>query len=204
MLRPMQSLWICRTIPNRQTIRGNRTIVTSRSSTPAVGERAALEAQVVARYDELMATIAAGHAPEFATLDVTMAQMKALYLVAARGQIHISALAELLGVTLSTGSGLVDRLVDHGLLERRQLEQDRRHVVVSLTPAGTALLERMRELGSGRVRSMLGEIDDADLAALERILRSFIRQVATESIRPVAAAVPDPSAPTSQHQEGTR
>lgn len=123
-----------------------------------------------------MARVASGHAPEFATLDVTMAQMKALYLVAAHGSLHISALAELLGVTLSTGSGLVDRLVDQGLLDRRQHEVDRRHVVASLTPAGGALLERMRELSTRRVRSMLGELDDADLAALDRILTSFIRQ----------------------------
>jgi DNA-binding MarR family transcriptional regulator len=200
----MQSLRICRTIPNGRTIRGNRTTVTTRSSNLSAADRAALEGQVIARYDEMMAAIAAGHAPEFATLDVTMAQMKALYLVAARGQLHISALADLLGVTLSTGSGLVDRLVDHGLLERRQLEHDRRHVLVSLSPAGTALLERMRELGSGRVRSMLGEIDDLDLAALERILRSFTRQAAAGSSPPTPTGVSASSAPTPPNQEGTR
>jgi hypothetical protein len=62
----------------------------------------------------------------------------------------------------------------------------------------------MRELGTGRVRSMLGEIDDADLAALERILRSFIRQVAAQSARSVPTSTPDPSAPTAPHMEGTR
>lgn len=175
-----------------------------RSSITASSDRAALEGQVLARYDELMATIAASHAPEFATLDVTMAQMKALYLVSARGALHISALADLLGVTLSTGSGLADRLVDHGLLERRQLEHDRRHVVVSLTPAGTALLERMRELSTGRVRSMLGGIDDADLTALERILCSFIRQVAADASRPAPSPTLDTDRSTDPYQEGTR
>lgn len=178
--------------------------MTSSSSTSAPPDRATLEAAVVRRYDELMATIASGHAPEFASLDVTMAQMKALYLVSARGSIHISALAELLGVTLSTGSGLVDRLVDHGLLERRHLEHDRRHVVVSLTVEGSGLLERMRELGTGRVRSMLGDIDDADLAALERILHSFTRQVAAESASQTLHPEPDPIAPSPSQQEGTR
>lgn len=136
---------------------------------------------MVARYDELMAGVASGHAPEFLTLDVTMAQMKALYLVAARGSLHMSALADLLGVTLSTGTGLVDRLVDQELLERRHDDLDRRHVMVRLTPAGTELLERMRELSSRRVRSMLGALDDADLAALGRVLTSFIAQVSAET-----------------------
>lgn len=148
---------------------------------------------MAARYDELMAGVASGHAPEFLTLDVTMAQMKALYLVAARVSLHMSALADLLGVTLSTGTGLVDRLVDQGLLERRHDDVDRRHVMVRLTPAGTELLERMRELSSRRVRSMLGALDDADLAAMERILTSFIAQVSAETC-------PD----RATHQEGAR
>ena len=148
---------------------------------------------MAARYDELMASVASGHAPEFLTLDVTMAQMKALYLVAARGSLHMSALADLLGVTLSTGSGLVDRLVDQGLLERRHDDLDRRHVIVRLTPSGTELLERMRELSSRRVRSMLCALDDADLAALGRVLTSFIAQVSAET--PLI---------TATHQEGAR
>jgi DNA-binding MarR family transcriptional regulator len=157
---------------------------------------------VVRRYDELMACVAASHAPDFVAVDVTMAQLKVLYLVAARDSLNISALADLLGVTLSTGSGVVDRLVDHGLLERRHDPVDRRHVVVSLTPAGRALIERMRELSSRRVRPMLVELDGADLAALERVLASFIRQVSADIVRV------DPHAPTQEptvpQQEGTR
>jgi len=160
-------------------------------------ERAALEDAVAARYDELMSCVATGHAPELLALDVTMAQVKALYLVATRDALHISALAELLGVTLSTASGLVDRLVDQGLLERRHDEVDRRHVVVRLTAAGAALLERMRELSARRVRSMLGSLDDRDLAALGRVLTSFIRQVSAEAQATAGTA-------RSTHQEGTR
>ncbi len=136
---------------------------------------------MVARYDELMACIASGHAPEIVAVDVTMAQLKALYLVAARGSLHISALSELLGVTLSTGSGLVERLVDQGLLERRHDEIDRRHVVVRATPQGVELLERMRELNAQRVRSLLRALDDTDLAALGRVLTRFIHRIASES-----------------------
>ncbi|MFN8622292.1 MAG: MarR family transcriptional regulator [Chloroflexota bacterium] len=177
------------------------------------GARAAHEARVAERYDVFMACVAASHAPELVALDVTMAQVKALYLVSARGTLHISALAELLGVTLSTGSGLVDRLVDHGLLERRHDTADRRHVVVRITPTGTELLERMRELGSRRVRSLLGALDDADLAAFARILDRFIDRVAAENrlipespalataIAP--AATPAPS-PVAVPQEGAR
>jgi len=183
-------------IPCDHNIGGDRTIDGDDPTATDRAERDALEDAVAARYDELMTCVASGHAPEFLTLDVTMAQMKALYVVASRGSLHISALADLLGVTLSTTSGLVDRLVDQALLERRHDELDRRHVVVRVTQAGTGLLERMRELSSRRVRSMLGSIDDEDLAALDRVLTSFIHQVSEETAATTAAS------PTQQ--EGTR
>ena len=195
----MQALRVRRIILNQRTIRGSHTIPPITSDAPPV--RAQLEAEVAARYEALMAAVAFGHAPEFVALDVTMAQMKALYLVAARGSMHISALADLLGVTLSTGSGLVDRLVDQGLLERRHQEHDRRHVAVSLTPAGAELMERMRELSVRRVRTMLAAIDDHDLAALGRVLGSFIRQVSEEAAASPAARV-RPTGPPPQG--GTR
>lgn len=143
--------------------------------------RADLEDQVMERFHELMTRVAVGHAPEFLAVDITMAQLKALYLVGTRGPLHISALADLLGVSLSTGSGVVDRLVEHGLLERRHADVDRRHVVASVSPEGVALMERMRELNARRVRSMLVDLTDDDLAALGRILTSFARQAASET-----------------------
>lgn len=170
-----------------------------------IDARAEREAHVAERYDAFMACVAQSHAPELVALDVTMAQLKALYLVATRGALHISALADLLGVTLSTGSGLVDRLVDHGLLERRHDTADRRHVVVRITDAGSELLERMRELGSQRMRSLLGVLDEADLDALGRILDAFIRQVRAElPDAPPLLSPPSPTLPSPLHQEGAR
>jgi DNA-binding MarR family transcriptional regulator len=165
--------------------------------------RRAQERRVAERYDAFMACVAAGHAPELVTLDVTMAQVKALYLVAASGSLHISALADRLGVTLSTGSGLVDRLVEGGLLERRHDTADRRHVVVRITDAGTVLLERMRELGSQRFQSLLAVLEGPDLDALGRILDRFIDQIGAENAAAEAAATA-PTPPTDTPQEGAR
>ena len=198
----LRLLRMCRTIAGESTIGGSRTIAAARPTSPLAADRRTLEEHTATRYDELMACVASSHAPEFATVDVTMAQMKALYLVASRGSLHISALADLLGVTLSTGSGLADRLVDQGLMERRHDEADRRHVIVRVTDAGTVLLERMRELGTGRVRSLLGGLDDADLVAFERILGSFVAQIRAES--PWRSAEPLTPPTVATQQEGAR
>ena len=77
-----------------------------------------------------------------------MPQAKLLYLLGASGELHMSDLVQRLGVSLSTVSGLVDRVVDHGLATRREDPADRRQVVVGLTPAGAAFIDRFRELNA--------------------------------------------------------
>ena len=66
-------------------------------------------------YERLHRRIAALHAPEIADLNLTLAQLKAIYLAAAAGSIRMGALAVQLGTALSTTSGVVDRLVQLGL-----------------------------------------------------------------------------------------
>ena len=60
------------------------------------------------------------HATEFTTLDITMAQAKLLYVVATAGELSMSEIAQQLGVTISTTSGAVERLVELGLLARTE------------------------------------------------------------------------------------
>ena len=80
---------------------------------------AAIEA-VITGYDALMRSLAEIHAPEFLEIAVTMPQAKMLYLLGAVGDLHMSDLVARLGVSLSTVSGLVDRIVDQGLATRRE------------------------------------------------------------------------------------
>jgi DNA-binding MarR family transcriptional regulator len=142
--------------------------------------RAAVIDQVIAGYDELMHRLADGHTPEFLEIAVTMPQAKLLYLLGATGDMHMSDLVARLGVSLSTISGLVDRIVDQGLASRRDDPEDRRQVVVGLTPAGTAFIDRFRELNARQMRELLGNLDDEDLEhvrigleALSRAARSL-------------------------------
>ncbi len=109
------------------------------------------------------------HAAEFLEIDTSMPQAKVLYLAASgEGGLRMSALATRLGVTLSTVSGLVDRLVDAGLAARRDDPVDRRQVIVSVTPAGNDLMERFRELNRRQARELFGSLADDDLDTVER------------------------------------
>ncbi|HYN48396.1 MAG TPA: MarR family transcriptional regulator [Candidatus Nanopelagicales bacterium] len=133
-------------------------------------ERRARVERVVASYETLMHRVASTHAPEFLGVGVTMSQAKVLYLVQADPGLRMSELSARLGVSLSTVSGVVDRLVDQGLLNRRDDPADRRQVVLRITDAGTTQLELFRELNAGQFRDLLTRIDEADLEVVERAL----------------------------------
>jgi DNA-binding MarR family transcriptional regulator len=122
------------------------------------------------------------HAPEFASVDLTMAQAKLLYVVTASGDLSMSEIALRLGVTISTASGAVDHLVSIGLLSRIDDPANRRQVLVSVTPLGAATLEQLRELSSRQLRALFDVVDDADLAVVEQSIR-----ILTEAVEAAAS-----------------
>lgn len=130
---------------------------------------AAIE-RVIAVFETLMHRLMATHAPELSAVDLTMSQTKGLYLVLAAGQLRMSELAARLGVTSSTATGQVDRLVELGLVERHEDPADRRQVVVSPTSTAESTMERFRELNSRRMRELLDRLDGDDLVTVERAL----------------------------------
>lgn len=73
--------------------------------------------------------------------------------ILADGAVNMSDLSSSLGLALSSTTGVVDRLVEHGLVERTRPDQDRRCVHVTLTAKGRkafATLQRDRvRLGVG-------------------------------------------------------
>ena len=138
---------------------------------------------VIAGYDQLMHRMADSHAPEFLEIAVTMPQAKLLYLLGATGDMHMSALVTRLGVSLSTVSGLVDRIVDQGLATRRDDPGDRRQVVVGLTPAGAGFIDRFRELGARQMRELLDLLDDEDLDHLRIGLEALSRAAGRQGAR---------------------
>jgi DNA-binding MarR family transcriptional regulator len=117
------------------------------------------------------------HAPDFAALDVTMAQAKLLYVVAAAGELTMSEIAQRVGVSVSTASAAVDRLVAGGLLARSDDPTNRRQVRVSITPTGIDNLEQLRELSLRQMRELLERVPDDDLAVIERATRILMAAI---------------------------
>ncbi len=98
-------------------------------------------------------------------IDLTLAQLRTLVILAEEGPLIIGQIAQRLGIGLSTGGHLVDRLVQAGLAERAEDVEDRRRTVARLTPSGEDMYGRLR-IGPQRMQALLQEMDDADLKAL--------------------------------------
>ncbi|HYO41969.1 MAG TPA: MarR family transcriptional regulator [Candidatus Limnocylindrales bacterium] len=146
-----------------------------------------------------MHRLADNHAPEFLEIDITMPQAKLLYLIGAAGELHMSEIVARLGVSLSTVSGLVDRVVDHGLATRREDPADRRQVVVGLTREGADFIDRFRELNARQMREMLAVLDQTELEQVRRALaaldRAATRLVSTHR-SPSSSTLPRPTGPS--------
>ena len=154
--------------PNDQVLPKHQPQPKERAIAP--NDRAAALDEVIAAYEILMQRLADSHAPEFLEIAITMPQAKILYLLGAMGDLHMSDLVQRLGVSLSTISGLVDRIVDQGLAHRHDDPVDRRQVVVGLTPAGSAFIDRFRELNARQMRELLELLGDHDLDTVRRSL----------------------------------
>ena len=128
---------------------------------------------VATRLDELLQELARHRTPGFLDVGITMAQAKVLHVVAASGEVHMSELVHALGVSVSTVSELVDRLVEHGFVARHDDPSDRRQVVVSLTAAGVELVDRFRDLSGAQTRELLVLLQPDDLAAIDRGVRAL-------------------------------
>jgi DNA-binding MarR family transcriptional regulator len=138
-----------------------------------------------------MRHVAELHAPQFLGVDVTMSQAKLLYLVSLHPGTSMGAIANELGVGPSAVSGLVDRLVSMGQLDRREDPDDRRQQLVTITTDGSASLERMRELRSEVMRRLLTGLDPAELEALRTSLIALDREVQRLEAHQLGRSKPD-------------
>jgi DNA-binding MarR family transcriptional regulator len=88
----------------------------------------------------------------------------------------LSELAVLQGVSLPTMSNSISAMVQRGWVRRSSPAKDRRVVIIDVTPAGKAALERVGRAAEAHLAEMLTDIDAAEgrrLAEGLDVLRSI-------------------------------
>jgi DNA-binding MarR family transcriptional regulator len=103
------------------------------------------------------------HFSETAALDtgITPQHHQALLAIKgfpARDRVTVGELAERLQVRHHSAVGLVDRLVADKLVRRESTSNDRRQVLIRLTPRGERVLEKLSELHHLQLRTLGPEL----------------------------------------------
>lgn len=107
---------------------------------------------------------------ETETLGVTTRQVTLLRQVRSSPGLSLRELAALEGISAPSLSDHVDRLEAAGYVVRARAADDRRRVGLDLTPAGEALLRRVRSLRTTWLASRLNALEPDELAALSAAL----------------------------------
>lgn len=82
------------------------------------------------------------------------------------GPMPMGGLAEALDVSQASATGIVDRMEQRGLVERRRIDDDRRVVRVALTDEGRRLIAGMAAERREHLAAMLETLTDAELEGL--------------------------------------
>jgi DNA-binding MarR family transcriptional regulator len=129
---------------------------------------AGLTDQIIADFKQTTWAMKCAMSERLVRLGVSMAQFHIAVTLQRNGVMTMSRLADLLGVSLSNASGLIDRLEERGYVERSRVPEDRRIVMVRITGAGARLIEENDALSDELMRDVLGRLDPAELPAIAR------------------------------------
>jgi DNA-binding MarR family transcriptional regulator len=145
--------------------------------------------RVIQQSVEVWRCLHSGQAQAWLNVDLTMPQLKTLVCVAQSGDATSGQIARGLGVSLSTVTGIVDRLSEQGLVTRREDPEDRRITRVQATPTARELVERLLRYRDERLTSLLASLSPDELATVERAFNYLARAAARldEFATPVGA-----------------
>lgn len=135
-----------------------------------------LEREVMEQTRMLGHALQATAASAWMEIDLTLPQVRTLKILAEDGPLVIGQVAQRLGVGLSTGGHLIDRLVQAGLAERAEDSKDRRRTVARLTPQGEDLYGRLLDRVH-YMQTLIQKLNEDELLALKRGLQGLNRAI---------------------------
>lgn len=107
--------------------------------------------------------------------DLTSVETRAVELLGRRDACRMTELADHLGLAVSSATALVDRLETKGQVTRHRDEEDRRVVMVKLSPDGQAAFNQCADTYIRFCRDMLSKLSETEQ---DRLLGLFKKIVA--------------------------
>jgi MarR family transcriptional regulator for hemolysin len=135
------------------------------STKQATGE--AVAANLTALMKHLMVTTGRDFFAEMERTGVSLTQAKSLMILTeAEEPLSVKALSDAMGLSLPGVSRSIDAMVQRGQVTREEDPRDRRCKLVSVTPRGRKLYERLMAIRLAGVRRFVDELDQDEQEAL--------------------------------------
>ncbi len=111
---------------------------------------------------------------EWLSLDLTTGQFRTLLLLFTNGPTRMSDISSALGVSMATATGVIDRMVERGIVVRESDPNDRRIVLCRVSPEGEKLVSGLWHSWSRRGEEMLRALDRPKLLAVRAMLEALL------------------------------
>jgi len=137
-----------------------------------------LTGEFIRNMQSLQVAIRKGHIP-----DNIQGEMFVLIFIKERhGKIIPSDISDAIGVSSARVAAALNSLEKKGLITRRIDSDDRRRIIVELTPEGMVLAEEHKKMQMENIRAMLTLLGEEDSAELVRIIGRLSEVVSKDSI----------------------
>ncbi len=161
MIRSGYIIHSMRTIP----VPAKPTLEAPLPATPLGSSEGLLDA-VVDQLHEMIGMMRCAGTGRMVRSGISMTHLHILWLLEHHGDLTMGRLAELVDVSLSNASGLIDRMEERGLVERIRVPDDRRVVIVRVSPEGEKIRDEIEAIKQDQMRSILGNLDVDQLTRL--------------------------------------
>jgi DNA-binding MarR family transcriptional regulator len=101
---------------------------------------------------------------------VSMTHLHLLWALERHGDMPMSQLAEVLDVSLSSATGIVDRMEERGLVDRVRVPDDRRVVLVRISDGGREVLRLTDLIKEDLMADIVRRLDDRQRERLARVM----------------------------------
>jgi DNA-binding MarR family transcriptional regulator len=154
----------------------------SAGSTPAANtaDPSAQIDEIVEDFQQMIGSLRCAGTGRMVKAGISMTHLHILWLLEHHGDVTMSRLADLLDVSLSNATGLIDRMEERGLVERVRVPEDRRVVLVRASAAGGRVREEIVAVKHDRIRSVLGRLDATKLTRMRGAVQDLRDALATE------------------------
>ena len=146
----------------------------------------ALIDDVVGELHQMIGSLRCAGTGRMVKAGISMTHLHILWVLEHHGDLTMTRLAELLDVSLSNATGLIDRMAERGLVDRVRVPTDRRIVIVRASQEGARIRDEIEALKQDRMRTILGRLDPSSLSrvlsAISDLRGAVVAEIGTDHL----------------------